>query len=122
MPNENFQLPTSRNPFTVPEGYFDTLTERIMRQIPEEEITLQKAVTVPLWRRYGFRAAAAVIGIIMGIGALALFNQNAIFTPQENATASIETVGSSQQTDAIDQVADYIMCDNHDLYAYLSGE
>lgn len=121
MPNEEFQLPPSRNPFTVPEGYFDTLTERIMRQIPEETTT-QKVVTLPLWRRYGFRAAAAVIGIIMGLGALALFNQNAILTPQDNATATIETVGTSQQTDAIDQVADYLMCDNHDMYAYLSGE
>ena len=122
MPNENLQLPPSRNPFTVPEGYFDTLTDRIMRQIPKEESTPQKAVTVPLWKRYSFRAAAAVICIIMGLGALALFNQNAIFTPQENATATIETVGTSLQDDAIDQVADYIMCDNHDLYAYLSGE
>ena len=121
MSNEELHLPPNNNPFKVPDGYFDNLTERIMQQIPEETAT-RKAVRVPLWRRYDFRAAAAVALVVLGVGAYSLFHQKDTLMSEQQATAVAEMNGGVQSAEPIDQVADYIMCDNHDLYAYISGE
>ena len=122
MLDNEFNLPQNQdNPFRVPEGYFESLTERVMQQIPEESAE-KVAVTIPLWRRFGFRVAAAVIFIFVGVGSFYLFHQNVEAQQNTQATASVEVVNHNQSATTIDQVADYIMCDNHDMYAYLSGE
>lgn len=33
-----------KNPFTVPDGYFDNLTERLMKRVGEEEKAKKKSV------------------------------------------------------------------------------
>ncbi len=121
MPNEDYKLPPFQDSFKVPDGYFDTLTERIMEKIPEESAS-EKAVSVNMWRRYSFRAAAAVALVVIGIGTYSLFQKNETYEPRQQTAAVAEKQTNGQSAEAIDQVADYIMCDNHDLYAYLSGE
>ena len=64
-------LENNNNPFTVPEGYFDTLQERIMNRIQDEEKHL-KAERRIIWKT-PFRmlvAAAACILLIFSVATL----------------------------------------------------
>ena len=52
------------NPFVVPEGYFDTLSDRIADRIAQESKTPAGWRIVPMWTRY---AAAACLTFVLGI-------------------------------------------------------
>lgn len=40
-----------KEPFKVPEGYFDDLTSNIMQNLPEKEVEETEAVSVTMWDR-----------------------------------------------------------------------
>ena len=60
-----------RRPFTVPEGYFDNLTQNIMSALPEQESIYSTTITVTPWMRIRpyLYAAAAFAGIFFCIKA-----------------------------------------------------
>lgn len=96
-----------QNPFGVPEGYFDRLPARIMDHLPE---TNGRSRRVQL--RRVFLAAACCAGIaVLGIGYY--FSQEVAEKP---AIASVEA-----NTDTyIDEMADYAMIDNAEIYVCLA--
>lgn len=109
-------------PFTVPDGYFDTIAQRVMERIPANEVRMipeveQKKATTRrlLWARYGVAAAAIAAVFTMSMH----FMSN-----NEKQTASVATVTKTSYSsdDNVDALADYIMVDDQDLYAYLSSE
>lgn len=113
-----------RNPFSVPEGYFEQLTERVMANIPEtpkEEAGERsgKVVVMPSrrpnrWIGWSVAAAACIAVAIL-------------FTsiPQSTAIDTKNTAKVSQQDQVDEQyeqdVIEYAMIDNSDIYSYLSG-
>ena len=107
--------------FTVPEGYFDTLAERVMERIPENEVrmmpeTVRKPLAAKRWRTVA--AAAVVLAAVFGAG---------LYVHQDLNDAEVEAMATqrasySNAEGSLDAVADYIMCDDEDLYAYLSDE
>lgn len=106
-------------PFTVPEGYFEQLSHSIMERIPEETATQERKV-VPLRKRWvAMAAAASVLVAAIGIGIYLDFDQHQKDLSQAPWTAM--TVEEDHQG-TLDEMADYIMCDENDLYAYISGE
>ena len=69
--NENWQEQAPKlaqmekvNPFVVPEGYFDTLSDRINNRIAQETKKPAKARIIPMWTRY---AAAACLTCVLGL-------------------------------------------------------
>jgi len=75
MKNEIFD--NNSNPFTVPDGYFDTLQERIMSRIQAEENlmkTERRIIRMTPWRT--LVAAAACILLIFSIATLYLTHSN----------------------------------------------
>ena len=120
---------TSMNPnrpFTVPEGYFDSLTDRVMSNIPASEVRLfPKKEPEKRFRWHRYAAAAAVVAAIFGAGLF--FGNNKVAEPQ--AAAPVAVAENSSNVDSgnayggdFDNVADYIMCDDYELYAYLINE
>jgi hypothetical protein len=101
-----------RNPFTVPEGYFEQLTAQVMNQLPERR---QKARRV--WMRPVWWAAAAVCALFVSTAAwLVIPNES---KPSQGQVA--EVIQQSQPDDAyFDAAADYVMLDNQEIYACLS--
>ena len=95
----------SRNPFTVPEGYFDQLANDVIQQLPERR---QKSRIVAL-RPWLYAAASVVVAVVMAISFL--FNQK---DTQE------QTADNAADNTYIEEVADYAMFDNAEIYAYLS--
>lgn len=102
-----------RNAMRVPEGYFDDLAVRVMARIPKEEETTSTATLVPRRRRWWMwsMGAAAAIALVMGFVQM---------------LPSL-TQGGAEETALLDddvyeqQVLDYAMVDDADIYAYLAG-
>lgn len=113
----------SRNPFRVPDGYFDSLASQVMDKLPERE-----PVSVPLHRsrlrilRPLFYAAACVC---VAVFCLAVYFKAGTPTAESGDDSSLT---ASQYQNYIpvstyeDDIIDCAMMDNTDIYAYLSGE
>ena len=110
-----------RNPFTVPEDYFDTLTSRIMENIPEQP----NPKTVELKPRQKNRwwiwtvAAAACVAIAAFFVTPSDPQTSSTISPQ--ATAMLDSDDYSYDEQYQEDVLEYAMVDNNDIYSYLAG-
>lgn len=101
------ELEGQQNPFSVPEGYFETFNERLLARLPKEEKPTWVVRLMPRVLRY-----AAAIVVIAGVGsALYLNHKNAPTVAYNDAKA---------QEEYYNQVLDYAMVDNMEIAAYLT--
>ncbi len=109
-------------PFSVPEHYFEDFTSRLMARLPEQATVSAAPVQKnrPVGRRWLVAAAAALVGLMAG-GAAVWFSAEE--APQSVArTAPVETTTTeSAYGGSFDELADYAMLDNEDIYAYVSS-
>ena len=126
MINEEIYLNSKlgkKNPFTVPEGYFEQLTAQVMERLPEKpQQQKKKTVVIKQLRPWLYAAACVCVGVF--IAALAFNNDNEQVRKQmQMATAEQENVEGYYYSDNyIDEEADYAMVDTQDIYAYLLAE
>lgn len=116
--SKDMTLPGShRNPFKVPEGYFNTLPERVMQSINQEEqaqkLSLVRHRRSLFLMRMGI--AAALTGVFIFAGMLAHQHRNAV-------TSGADAVNFAQQLDLDynDETLEYAMLDNNDIEYYLT--
>ena len=110
-------------PFKVPEHYFEDFSSRLMARLPEQAAM----PVVPIRehrsaRRRGrwIAAAAAFAGLVMGGAAVWLSSDDA--SQSVARTAPVENVPvESAYGGSFDELADYAMLDNEDIYAYVSN-
>lgn len=104
-----------KNPFRVPEGYFDTLPQRVMERIREEGQAGQ-----PKRRRksrFFIRlTAAAVLTGFFSLAGLMIYEQSHPLTSSQAPTA----LASAQEMEFADELLDYAMLDNNDIEYYLT--
>lgn len=117
------------NHFRVPEGYFEQLTERVMSQLPEHakvtplsEPAKMAAMSEPQRKSHKvkFRLwyyAAACIAAIAVMGITYQYHQEG--ADEQPVVAAVET---NTENSYIDEVADYAMLDNSEIYAYLADD
>jgi len=101
-----------RNPFRVPEEYFSQFTAQMMERLPERE---PKAKIIWLRKPVYYAAACVCALLVLAAGWLLM--------PESDVRTSAPVQLSAQQQsadEALDEAADYMMLDNHDIYAYLS--
>ena len=107
-----------RNPFRVPEGYFEGLTDQIMQSLPDQPKRRAKSV----FMRPVFYTAVASVCALLVAGAAWMWHP----TTETSSTGAVQAkaVVQPQQQDAtedyMDEAADYMMLDNHEIYAYLA--
>lgn len=111
---------TSHGEFKVPDGYFDTLQQRIMASIPEETAsTKKKPIILRMPTRLKYAAAACLTGLIVCGGAFT-FNAHRhssdIATTQQVAQQEVVSDSYAQQC------MDYAMVDDADVYNYLAEQ
>lgn len=105
-----------RDPFKVPEGYFETLTQRTMNNIDAVEQRRRKHnLAMKLWKY----SAAACIVIVAGI-ALWLHSPQPIDTVPQEEEAWQDLYLSSLAYDDLDEALDYALLDNDDIAYYLT--
>lgn len=118
-----------QNHFQVPEGYFDKFMTDIMQQLPEQETT---AIEVKLsdtkkkaWIRPMRRLAIAASFAALLFGAATFYKSG---SQSHQASSEMQTAKMEKATDSqsanndeyyIDEMANYAMLDNSDIYAYL---
>ena len=123
----------TKNPFTVPEGYFEQLSDRIMSRLPgQDEHTVTDANTMLDAQQKPARThrlrpwlAAASIAALVAVGATLFFGQKSASTiTQENDEALFATnyYGDTYSDTYIEEEANYAMVDNQDIYAFLLAD
>lgn len=101
-----------RNPYQVPEGYFDAFASQLMQQLHERPA---KARQVRM-RRSLYIAAACIAALFIS-GAAWLFMSQ----PEAQPQAPVQMAAQQESVEeSIDEAADYMMLDNHEIYALLS--
>ena len=117
-----------QNHFQVPEGYFDKFMTDIMEQLPEQETTaveVKLSDTKKAWIRPMRRLAIAASFAALLFGAATFYKSGSQSNQasSEIQTAKMEKVADSQSAENdeyyIDEMANYAMLDNSDIYAYL---
>ncbi len=104
-----------KNPFTVPEGYFNNLTAQIMDSLPEKREEKRTSPTnLKVWKKISpwVYMAAMICGMTFGIRFFIEYN-----TPRMDSTTTAhknaETVSLSEEDILVSSVSDY------ELYEYL---
>lgn len=125
MNSFNLQNHVRRTPYRVPDGYFDSLTNRVMQSLPDtnaqaangtdegERIRIDSHSRGRRWLGWGVAAAACFAATIMFVNMPHRENES-----QQQPTASASV---SYDEDYEQQVLDYAMLDDTDIYAYMSG-
>ena len=106
-----------KNPYKVPEGYFENFTSKLMEELPEKEAIVVTLSPKRSWMRRSLIAcsvAAALIGSIFGIRYLSRSTW-----VEKGQFMAIESNSYADDT-YLDEMLDYAMIDNHEIYAYLS--
>lgn len=131
MKDFKLQNHTPRNPYRVPDGYFDSLTQRVMSQLPETGSTAETAaqpcrvaLSKPRRRWIGWSvAAAACVGAFLMLTSLPARQESAAQQRQTASVASNATSSTSTYDENYErEVLEYAMVDNNDIYAYMSGD
>jgi predicted anti-sigma-YlaC factor YlaD len=120
----------NRNPFRVPDGYFEQLTEQVMQQLPEREqiVAKQQSIAQPAsqprarkvqMRPWLYAAACTVLAMILGVSYY--FMQSSATSTDVAPMASVAPATYvAPDNSYIDEAVDYAMMDNADIYACLS--
>ena len=120
MMNEEEYLSTrmgKRNPFTVPEGYFEQLTAQVMDQLPEKKPA--KVAVMKRIRPWLYAAACVCVGVF--IAAIA-FNRQTEDLQGQQQMANIGQENVYYSDSYIDEAADYAMIDNQEIYSCLLAD
>lgn len=102
-----------RRPFSVPEGYFENLTQNIMAALPEQEPLYSTSIVVTPWMRIRpyLYSAAAFAGIFFcikaAVGISSTNNQTGMAQTQETTIYSDEYIDSFLETAMIDDCTLY---------------
>lgn len=118
--NEEQYLSTrmgKRNPFTVPEGYFEQLTAQVMDQLPEKKPA--KVAVMKRIRPWLYAAACVCVGVF--IAAIA-FNRQTEDLQGQQQMANVGQENVYYSDSYIDEAADYAMIDNQEIYSCLLAD
>lgn len=120
----------TRNPFTVPDGYFDSLADQIIGKLPKAESdtrdTLRAEETgssgrhpaiVRYLRPLLYAAACAVLAVAVG----AIWHNAATSDSQQLVAHQQESVATYSDT-YMEDMADYAMIDNEEIYASMLAD
>lgn len=108
----------TKNPFTVPEGYFEQLTAQVMDRLPEKKPA--KVAVMKRLRPWLYAAACVCVGV---------FTAGVLFNSQNDNSKELEQMATLEQENInyysdnyIDEEADYAMFDNQEIYACLLAD
>lgn len=116
---------TGRRPFTVPDGYFEGFTERMMTRLSAQGNLSSVAeqtpniVRIPLWKKV-MRYAAIVAVVVVGIGGLVYMNNTSKDTPNQLAAQSEQESSFELTDETINDILDYEQVDNQQIAYYLT--
>lgn len=110
-----------KQPFKVPNGYFDSFAENLMDKLPEQQPVMTPHIS--MWRKWRkLRLTVAVAASVCAVMfSVMTFMHNT--KPSHSPLASNHTTKTvtSDSYNTLDVAADYTMLDNDDIYVLVSG-
>ncbi len=100
------ELGGKKNPFRVPEGYFESFDERLFARLPQAKQTKVVSLRRNLWRY-----AAAVV-VVLGVGSALYWNRD--------KTSTLAYSEEAAQEQYFNDALDYAMVNNMEIAAYLT--
>lgn len=131
----NLPITDPQSGFRLPDGYFDTLTQRVMDCLPSDEASLSAALQsgssspkeatpaalqpeeITLWQRV--RPWIYLAALFAGA---AFIIRVASPSPQEKADRLAREESESEEMEYINNALDGAMMDDYSLYVYLADE
>jgi hypothetical protein len=108
-----------RTPFTVPDGYFDSVVDNVMKNLPTEVAPMKKMPTIlQRVRPYLYMAACLIVAVFT----ITVYFNDHTENVQMQQLAVQESSVSTEWEDEEDYAMDYVMLDNYDIYACLTNE
>jgi hypothetical protein len=115
-----------RNPFRVPDGYFDSLAAEMMKQLPLQASTrmpdeqLMKLPQKSLFARLRpwMYAAACLVGVLLTVSVFFMESEK----KGQEVAATTPVAAETYDDNYADEAADYVMADNIDIYACLASD
>lgn len=107
-----------KNPFVVPEGYFDDFEKRLLADM-QLGVKPQRGAFVRRLRPALWAACASAAAIC---GAVYMAVRPAAVKQADRTAATSSSYIQYNADMAIDQASDFAMLDNGDFYSYVSGE
>lgn len=112
----------TENHFSVPEGYFETLTSEVMTKLPEKE---KPAFTMKAPTRWD-RVKPWIYMAAMFAGAALIIRTASVDKLPQNELAAvgteIELVSDEYAEEYIDAALNQAMLDDYSLYVYLASD
>ncbi len=116
---------TGRRPFTVPDGYFEGFTEKMMARLAAQGNETPVAehrkepIRIPLWRKV-MRYAAVVAVAAVGIGGWMYMNNNSGKQNAQLAQQTEEFANFEVTDETINDILDYEQVENQQIAYYLT--
>lgn len=124
MMNVNLDKFTDKGQYKVPEGYFDTLADRIMANIPEapkqEEKQKRSARIISINTRVKIAVAAAIAGALISSVTIRLYQQETKLADVKKTNTEMTNNSETYGEEYVNDYIDYAMVDEDDIYKYLS--
>ena len=109
------------NPFTVPEGYFESLSDSIMSMLPEQQTHVVDMGNNSWKRKIAVALAVAASVAVIISGSLTVgYRHDAAKLADGSSNAISEQQSAYSDYTVVDEMANYAMLDNVDMYAYVA--
>lgn len=106
----------TRNPYRVPDNYFEQFTSRMMEQLPEHQIGEDETREPSRWQRLRpFLYMAAMFCLLLTCGKWLQF-----YTDHQTEKAE-QTAQTTEENNYMDDMINYAMIDEELVYSYLTG-
>lgn len=110
-----------KQPFKVPNGYFNSFAENLMDKLPEQQPAMTPHIS--MWRKWRklrltVAVAASVCAVMFSVMTFMHDTKPAHSQLANNHTTKTVT---NDSYNTLDVAADYTMLDNDDIYALVSG-
>ena len=110
-----------KQPFKVPNGYFDSFAENLMDKLPEQQPVMTPHIS--MWRKWRklrltVAVAASVCAVMFSVMTI-MHNTKPTHSPLASNHTTKTVTNDSYNT--LDVAADYTMLDNDDIYVLVSG-
>ena len=104
----------TKNPFMVPEGYFDNFSKELMNKLPEKEQTSAPQETITTWQR--IKPWIYMAAMFCGL----MFSVRVVVGPPKQDTPIFTAAETEQFSDEyIETILDHSMMDDYTLYQSL---
>lgn len=110
-----------KQPFKVPNGYFDSFAENLMDKLPEQQPVMTPHIS--MWRKWRkLRLTVAVAASVCAVMfSVMTFMHNTKPTHSPLASNHTTKTVTNDSYNTLDVAADYTMLDNDDIYVLVSG-